>query len=406
MTDRIARLLDFCRKPLLSTTGLLSVIAPILFNLLQIAPAHSQATAQIENQGIADTWQGTIHAGRDLRTVVKISKADGGGYKAVFYSIDQSGDGLPVNKITLEGTTVKMSVTMLAGTYDGKLSSNGKSITGTWTQGSTLATLTLTRATPKTEWTIPPPTTKLPPMDANAHPSFEVATIKPSKADQPGKFFRFRSRRFTTTNTTLDDLISYSYMLHDNQIIGTPGWAGTEKYDIDAEPDGEGMPSDQQWKDMMQKLLAERFALTFHRDKKELAVYVLSVARNGPKLSKSQGDANGHFGWSFRGRIGGDLTFYNASMADFTNLMQRNVLDRPVVDQTGLTGRYDFNLDWTPDDSQFTGMGAKPSPATDSANTAPNLYTAIQEQVGLKLDATKALAQVLVIDHVEKPSEN
>jgi uncharacterized protein (TIGR03435 family) len=252
----------------------------------------------------------------------------------------------------------------------------------------------------------PPPTTKLPPMDANAHPSFEVATIKPSKADQPGKFFRFRGHRFTTTNTSLDDLISYSYRLHDNQIIAAPGWAGTEKYDIDAEPDGEGAPNDQQWKDMMQKLIAERFALTFHRDKKELPVYVLSVARNGPKLSKSRSDPNGNFHWSFRGRIGGDLTLYNASMADFANLMQRNVLDRPVVDQTGLTGRYDINLDWTPDDSQFTGMGAKASPPTDSANAAPNLYTAIQEQIGLKLDATKALAEVLVIDHVEKPSEN
>ena len=82
-------------------------------------------------------------------------------------------------------------------------------------------------------------------MDANANPSFEVATIKPSKTDQPGRFFRFRGRHFTTTNTSLNDLISYSYKIHDNQIIGAPGWAGTEKYDIDAKPDGEGMPSDQ-----------------------------------------------------------------------------------------------------------------------------------------------------------------
>lgn len=100
------------------------------------------------------------------------------------------------------------------------------------------------------------------------------------------------------------------------------------------------------------------------------------------------------------------MTFSDASMTDFATLMQRNVLDRPVVDQTGLAGRYDFNLNWTPDDSQFQGMGAKPSPPTDSGNTPPNLYTAIQEQIGLKLDATRALAEVLVIDHVEKPSEN
>ena len=405
MTDRFACRLDLCSKLLLSMSGLLSVAALVLFNLLQITPAHAQATAENAKPGIADTWQGTIHAGRDLRAVVKISKADGGGYKAVFYSIDQSGDGFPVHDVTLEGTMVKMSFTTLAATYEAKLSSDGKSITGTWTQGSTVVPLTLTRATPEIAWTIPPPT-KLTPMDANAHPSFEVATIKPSKTDQPGRFFRFRGRHFTTTNTSLNDLISYSYKIHNDQIIGAPGWAGTEKYDIDAEPDGEGMPNDQQWKDMMQKLLAERFALTSHHDKKELPVYVLSVARSGPKLDKSDAGPNGRFGWSFQGRIGGDMTFSDASMTDFATLMQRNVLDRPVVDQTGLAGRYDFNLNWTPDDSQFQGMGAKPSPPTDSGNTPPNLYTAIQEQIGLKLDATRALAEVLVIDHVEKPSEN
>ena len=82
------------------------------------------------------------------------------------------------------------------------------------------------------------------------------------------------------------------------------------------------------------------------------------------------------------------------------------MLDRPVVDQTELSGRFDFTLDWTPDDSQFGGMAAKIPPPTDSANAPPALYTAIQEQIGLKLDATKAPADVMVIDHVEKPSEN
>ena len=149
MTDRFACRLDLCSKLLLSMSGLLSVAALVLFNLLQITPAHAQATAENAKPGIADTWQGTIHAGRDLRAVVKISKADGGGYKAVFYSIDQSGDGFPVHDVTLEGTMVKMSFTTLAATYEAKLSSDGKSITGTWTQGSTVVPLTLTRATPE-----------------------------------------------------------------------------------------------------------------------------------------------------------------------------------------------------------------------------------------------------------------
>ena len=405
MTEQVARKLDFSRKLLLCVAGIAAVAVPVVFGLVHITQVRAQSTAENPTQSIADTWQGTLHAGQDLRTVVKISKADDGGYKALFYSIDQGGDGLPVTKITLEGTTVKMSLTMIGGTYEGKLSPDGKTITGNWSQGPTPLPLNLTRATPETEWTIPPPMPKLPPMDANASPTFEVATIKPSKPDAPGKGFRVMGRRFTTINTTLDDLISFSYGVHVKQIIGAPPWAETDKYDIAAEPDGEGMPNDKQWKGMIQKLIVERYKFTFHRDKKELSVYVLSVAKTGPKLTKSEGDPNGLPGLFFRGRPG-DLGVRNANMADFVGLLQGAVLDRPVVDQTGLTGRFDFTLNWTPDDSQFAGMGAKIPPPTDGANAPPSLYTAIQEQIGLKLDATKAPADVLVIDHVEKPSEN
>jgi uncharacterized protein (TIGR03435 family) len=242
-------------------------------------------------------------------------------------------------------------------------------------------------------------------MDANASPSFEVATIKPSKPDAPGKGFRVMGRRFTTLNTSLSDLISFAYGVHNKQVIGAPDWAATDKFDIDAVPDGEGAPSDKQWRGMVQKLLAERFQFTIHHDKRELSVYALSVAKGGPKLAKSEGDPNGLPALFFRGRLG-DLTVRNANMADFAGLMQAAVLDRPVVNQTGLEGKYDFTLNWTPDDSQFSGMGAKIPPPTDSADAPPNLYTAIQEQIGLKLDATKAPTDVLVIDKVEKPSAN
>jgi uncharacterized protein (TIGR03435 family) len=155
---------------------------------------------------------------------------------------------------------------------------------------------------------------------------------------------------------------------------------------------------------MLQKLLVERYKLTFHRDKKELSVYVLTVAKTGPKLTKSQWDPNGLPGLFFHAP--GDMHVTNANLADFAGVMQQDVLDRPVLDQTGLAGRFDFTLKWTPDDSQFAGMTAKIPPPTDGANAPPNLYTAIQEQIGLKLDATKAPTEVLVIDHVEKPSEN
>jgi uncharacterized protein (TIGR03435 family) len=405
MTDRVVRKLHFTPKLLLRVAGWLTFAAVALFVLIAAAESRAQSPTDNKAQSIADTWQGTLHAGQDLRTVVKITKADAGGYKAVFYSIDQGGDGLPVTKITVDGTTVKMTLTMISGTYEGKLSPDGKTITGTWSQGPTPLPLILTRATPETEWTIPPPTPKLPPMDANANPSFEVATIKPSKPDDQRKAFIVQGRRFNIINQPLVQILCFSYDVQAKQLIGLPPWAETDKYDIDAKPDGEGAPSSKQWKGMIQKLVAERFKLTFHRDKQELSVYVLSVAKGGPKLTKSEGDPNGLPGLFFRGKLG-DLGVRNANMGDFTGLMQSAVLDRPVVDQTELTGRYDFTLVWTPDDSQFSGMGAKIPPPTDSANAPPNLYTAIQEQIGLKLDATKAPADVMVVDHVEKPSEN
>jgi uncharacterized protein (TIGR03435 family) len=406
MTDHIVRKLDFTGKLLLSLAGWLSVAAVILFGLVDAAESRAQAGTENPTQNIADTWQGTLHTpGRDLRTVVKISKADGGGYKAVFYSIDQGGDGIPVSKVTLDGSTVKMTLTMIGGSYEGKLSTDGKTITGNWTQGPGPLPLNLTRATRETEWTIPPPAPKIPPMDANANPSFEVATIKPSKPDEQRKAFLVRGRRFEVINQPLVQILCFAYDVQEKQLIGLPLWAEIEKYDISGEPEGEGAPSGRQWKGMLQKLVVERFRLTFHRDKRELSVYALSVAKGGPKLTKSPGDPNGLPGLFFRGRLG-DLGVRNANMADFTQLMQSAVLDRPVVDQTGLSGRFDFTLDWTPDDSQFAGMGAKFSPPTDSANAPPNLYTAIQEQIGLKLEATKAPADVMVIDHVDKPSEN
>jgi uncharacterized protein (TIGR03435 family) len=406
MTDRVIRKLDLNRKLLLGIAGLVAIGAPVLFGLMQVTHVQAQTATESSAQSIADTWQGTLHAGKDLRTVVKISKADGGGYKALFYSIDQGGDPLPVTKITLDGTTVKMSLTAIGGNYEGKLSPDGKTINGNWSQGPTPLPLNLTRATPETEWTIPPPTPKLPPMDANASPSFEVATVKPSKPDEPVKAFIVRGNRFQTINVTLDEMISFAYRIHAKQIVGAPAWAGTDKFDVDGKPDGEGAPSDTQWRGMMQKLIADRFKFTFHRDKKELSVYVLSVAKGGPKLTKSDGDPNGLPGLFFRGKLG-DLGVRNATMGDFTSMiLQGAVLDRPVLDQTAITGRYDFTLLWTPDDSQFSGMGAKIPPPTDNAAAPPNLYTAIQEQIGLKLDATQAPAEVFIVDHVEKPSAN
>jgi uncharacterized protein (TIGR03435 family) len=405
MSDRPARKPDCIRRLLLFGAVLLTATAPGVFSPLHITHVHAQATAQNPPQGIADTWQGTIHPGRDLRIVVKISKADDGGYKSVFYVIDQNGDEHPATKTTLDGSNLKMILPM-GGTYEGKLSGDGKTITGTWTMGPPLP-LTLTRATPETEWTIPPPAPKIPPMEANANPSFEVATVKPSAPDQRGKGFGFQGDRFRTRNTNLNDLIAFAYGLHAKQIVDAPEWFGTDLYDIEAKPDVEGRPNQKQMQTMVQKLLVDRFKLTFHHDTRELSVYVIRVGSGGPKMTKTTSAENDPSAFFFRAL--GDLTVRNQSMKDFATWMQSGVMDKPVVDETELKDRYDFQLKWTPDESQFAqfrGTGAVVPPPNDDPKAPPNLYTAMQEQLGLRMGPAKFPDDVIVIDHVEKPSEN
>lgn len=372
------------------------------------SPAAAPAPAPAPNpKDIADTWQGTLHTGRDLRLVVKITKADGGGYKANFYSIDQGGQPLTADSVTLDGSTVKITLKMIGGSYEGKLSSDGKTIDGTWSQGPSPLALVLSRATPETEWTIPPPPPPVKPMAADADPSLEVATIKPSDPNRKGKGFGFRGTHFMTMNTNLNDLIALAYGVHAKQIVGAPAWFATDLYDIDGVPDAPGRPSIKQMGIMVQKLLADRCQLKFHHEQRELAVYAISVASGGPKMEKTTAGPDAPQGFMFRGL--GDLIVRNMSIADFATWMQGSVMDRPVIDKTGLKDKYDFQLKWTPDDSQFAQFrGSVPvTPAkTDDPNAPPSLYTALQEQLGLKMDAVKAPDDVIVIDHVEKPSAN
>src|ERR1700676_2948657 len=139
------------------------------------------ASSALLAQTLTGTWQGTLQAGRELRTVIKISTTDKDTLKAILYSIDQGAQGIPVNPVTLQGSTVRMSVPGIGGAYEGKLSADGNSIAGTWTQGPNPLPLNLTRATPATAWAIPEPPAPPKPMAADASPVFEVATIKPSK---------------------------------------------------------------------------------------------------------------------------------------------------------------------------------------------------------------------------------
>jgi len=361
--------------------------------------ATQSALAQAKD--ITGTWQGTLNPGRELRTVVKISKGDDGGLKAVFYSIDQGGQPLPITSIKQDGSSVKMSLVMIGGTYDAKLTPDGSEMDGTWTQGGGSLPLNLKHVTEAAAWTIPAPPPPVVPMAKDADPAYEVATIKPTKPDERGKMLTIEGEQIRIVNFSLAELISFAYEIHTRQLVGAPAWVDTDKFDIDAKPDTPGAPNDRQFKTMLKKLLVERFQLKFHEDKKVLSVYALEP---GKTLLIKRADARPDDlpGFGFAGL--GKLNVIRATMTEFAQFMQSAVLDRPVVDQTGLTGRWDFTLNWTPDESQFGGRNLPPP--TDKADAPPPLFTAIQEQDGLKLEPTKTEVAVMVIDKIEKPSDN
>lgn len=247
-------------------------------------------------------------------------------------------------------------------------------------------------------------TQPLPPMPPDADPSFEVATIRPSDTSAPhGTYFRINGRHSLAYNISVGGLIAYAYGLHPKQIAHGPSALLDTHFDIDGVPDVPGRPKLKQSQLMYQKLLVSRFKLAFHTESREVSAYAIQIAKDGPKLAlttRRPGD-----GSNFSYNCQAVLTARNVSAAEIAQHMQGAFLDKPVVDQTGLYGRYDFDLKWTPDESQ----SYCPSDATrsrDDRNAGPDLYTAIQEQLGLKLVPTKAPLKVMVIDHVEAPSEN
>jgi bla regulator protein blaR1 len=375
----------------------------LMFCIFAVA-LFTGSAASAQSQDIAGTWQGTLHGpGRDLRLVLKISKAPDGKLGAVMYSIDQGGQPITASSVSVEGSTVKYAVSAINGSFEGTLSADGSTIDGKWTQGPGTTDLTLGRATADTAWAIPAPPK---PMTAT-DPSFDVATIKLTPPDQPGKLFTVTpgGRQVLTKGTTMNDLVAFAYGMQPKQLINAPDWFDKDKFDITGQPDAEGVPNPEQMKTMLRKLLVSRFQLTFHKDTRVLSVYEIVVGKDGQKLTPTamQGNLPGLF---FRSINPADLMVRNATLADFAGLMQSAVLDKPVVDHTGISGRYDFELKWTPDQGQFETFGGIKAPATENADAPPDLFTAIQQQLGLKINSTKGPTEVMVIDKVEKPSPN
>jgi uncharacterized protein (TIGR03435 family) len=233
---------------------------------------------------------------------------------------------------------------------------------------------------------------------AFAQPKFEVASIKP--ADPSTRGFRVQTApggRYIASGVTVTFLMEAAYGVRDFQISGGPGWIGNERFEINAKAESgtEGKPGEMAIR--LQALLADRFQLKLTHETRELPIYALMVAKSGSKLKESTAEGGMSFG---RGKV----VATGMNLASLVNALSQQ-LGRPVVDKTGLTGNYDFKLEWTPELGQ--PLGPKETPESVSVDSSgPTLFTALQEQLGLKLESTKGPVEILVIDRVEKPTEN
>ena len=244
-----------------------------------------------------------------------------------------------------------------------------------------------------------------PPSLIASSPAFEVATIRPSASERPGVDFQLTTMRFRAVNATVTDLIRFAYDLRSDQLLQqAPGWAGTERFDVDGKIDDaqadatRKLTSTQQmsqYRAMLQSLLKDRFDLKVEEVAKVLSVYALEVEPNGPHMASSSAPP-GSFP-SIGGFSRGDVEARGVSMSVLSEMLSGNqeIGGRVVIDATGLKGSFDFKLRWTPFSAE----------SSSDAATVP-LATALKEQLGLKLTARKAAVQVLAISHVEHPSPN
>ncbi len=231
---------------------------------------------------------------------------------------------------------------------------------------------------------------------ALAQNAFDVASVKPSPPP-PGDLLNINlgtlsHGTLTLNNTTLSECIRYAYGLVSEDQIAGPDWIRDRQIRFDITAKAPPDTAQDQVRIMMQNLLAERFRLSLHQEPKRIPHYDLTVARNGPKLQVATGEAPMARRYYGVGR----LSYTHIPMEQFGVLLSRQ-LREPVFDRTGLTGAFDVELNWLPDDTR----GAPPPPPSDTA-PRPDIFTAIQQQLGLKLEASREPIEVLIVDYAEK----
>jgi uncharacterized protein (TIGR03435 family) len=250
-------------------------------------------------------------------------------------------------------------------------------------------------------------------QDAAAElPAFEVASIRLNKSDTMPFRVIFTPDGLRAENTSLLMILRLASGLQnslDDKFLGIPAWAKTDRFNIEAKV---GAPDVVEWQKLsrvqrgrvLQALLIDRFKLVAHHETKEQPVYALSIARNGPKLAEAKPGKDAlPLEWE-----GGHMSGQSVPMPTLASALTQ-ILGRTVLDKTGLTGEYDVRLDWRPEDASdpmFKGPEGSQQTMTPPASSGPSILTAVQEQLGLKLESTKGPVECLVIDHVELPSEN
>jgi uncharacterized protein (TIGR03435 family) len=221
-------------------------------------------------------------------------------------------------------------------------------------------------------------------------PAFDAVSIKPSPPYMPGMAtgVRLDGRMFRSSGIPLRNLIYSAFGVPSWALSGGPGWLDTDAFDITATiPSGTPVS---RINEMVQTLLAERFQLKVHKETRDFPVYALVVSKDGSRL---QASVDGKFTVN---STGGHLELQHASIPVFIQYLGgAHAADRPVIDRTGLSGYFDFVLNWSPESVQ-----------TNSSDIGASIFTAIQEQLGLRLEPRKAPSEFIVIDGVERPSEN
>jgi len=245
-----------------------------------------------------------------------------------------------------------------------------------------------------------------------ALPVYDAVSIHPHNASDNRVDLSFHPDSFTAINITLKELLSYAYQIREDLISGLPAWADSAHFDISArvsDPDHSVLDklTRDQMKAVLRPVLSDRFQLQIHTEVRTLPVYDLVVTKDGPKLQKSPPppDDPDHptppgkhrrTSWQFNN---GEITVTSITMSDFAVTLA-DQLHHTVIDKTGLTDAYDFNLKWTPDED------ADKAADNGAADRPPDIFTALQEQLGLKLEAAKGPVTTLVVDHAEQPSPN